>query len=215
MAQEADDPISQARQGANWLVGLSGAAIGGALAKLDWILKFPPAGKKAFLVAAFFFFLSILAGMFYAFQLFALKQRKLKLDEEKGKQAPTQTAIDAAEARLKEANQKVARFHIGTMVTFALAGAATLVCLGFVLNAPPPPKPAVAAVPNHYVLNHVLVHTGGRLSHSHTFLVDQQTGELWLMTCRADKTVEFRRVQKRKLDGTPEEVVVNAKPGEK
>ena len=213
MAQEADDPISQARQGANWLVGLSGAAIGGALAKLDWILKFPPAGKMAFLVAAFFFFLSILAGVFYAFQLFALKQRKLKLDEEKGKQAPTQTAIDAAEARLKEANQKVARFHIGTMVTFALAGAATLVCLGFVLNAPLPPKPAAAAS-NHYVLNHV-VHTGGRLSHSHTFLVDQQTGELWLMTCRGDKTVEFRRVQKRKLDGTPEEAVANAKPQEK
>jgi len=213
MAQEADDPISQARQGANWLVGLSGAAIGGALAKLDWILKFPPAGKMAFLVAAFFFFLSILAGVFYAFQLFALKQRKLKLDEEKGKQAPTQTAIDAAEARLKEANQKVARFHIGTMVTFALAGAATLVCLGFVLNAPLPPKPAAAAS-NHYVLNHV-VHTGGRLSHSHTFLVDQQTGELWLMTCRADKTVEFRRVQKRKLDGTPEEAVVSSKPGPK
>jgi hypothetical protein len=59
------------------------------------------------------------------------------------------------------------------------------------------------------------VHTGGRLSHSHTFLVDQQTGELWLMTCRGDKTVEFRRVQKRKLDGTPEEIVANSKPAEK
>jgi hypothetical protein len=59
------------------------------------------------------------------------------------------------------------------------------------------------------------VHSRGRLSHSHTFLVDQQTGALWLMTCRGDKMVEFHRVQKRKLDGTPEEVVASSKPGEK
>jgi hypothetical protein len=214
MAQEADDPISQARQGANWLVGLSGAAIGGALAKLDWILKFPPAGKNAFLVAAFFFLLSILVGVFYAFQLFALKQRKLKLDEEKGKQPPDAQAVATAETRLHEANSKVARFHNGTMVTFAFGGVATLFCLGFVLNAPVPPKPAAAAS-NHYVLNHVLVHAGGRLSHSHTFLVDQQTGDVWLMTCRGDKTVEFRRVQKRKLDGTPEDVAVASENNER
>jgi hypothetical protein len=36
------------------------------------------------------------------------------------------------------------------------------------------------------------------------FLLDRQTGELWLMTCRADKSVEFRRVRKLKLYGTPE-----------
>lgn len=206
MPQEADDPVSQARQGANWLVGLSGAAIGGALAKLDWILKFPKSGKIAFLIAALFFLLSILTGVFYAFQLFALKQRKQKLVEEKGNQAPDAQAVAAAQTRLDAANDKVKRFHNATMATFALAGVATMFCLGFVLfNSPPTPLPPKAIPPNHYVLTDVLVHMGGRLSHSHTFLLNQQTGELWLMTCRADKTVEFRRVQKLKLNGTPEE----------
>lgn len=213
MPQEADDPISQARQGANWLVGLSGAALGGALAKLDWILKFPTSGKIAFLVAAFFFLASILAGVFYAFQLFALKQRKQKLEEEKRSQPLDVNAVTEARTRLAEANQKVRGYHNATMVTFALAGVATLFCLGFQLfiptSPPPPPKPIPAS---HYTLTNVPVHIGGRLSHSHTFLLNQQTGEVWLMTCRPDKTVDFRRVQKLKLDGTPEEVTAPTYP---
>lgn len=117
-----------------------------------------------------------------------------------------QNDVDKAKDKLKEANKKVRRFHYATMVTFALAGVATLFCLGFVLfkSAPTPLKPAV--ISNHYTLTNVPVHIGGRLSHSHTLLLNQQTGELWLMTCRKDKTLEFRRVQNLKLDGTPEEV---------
>lgn len=216
MPQEADDPVSQARQGANWLVGLSGAFIGGALAKLDWILKFPKSGKIAFLIAALFFLLSILAGVFYAFQLFALKQRKQKLEEEKATQPPDAQAVQTAQTRLEAANDKVRRFHNATMATFALAGVATMFCLGFVLfNSPPTPLPPKPVPPNHFTLTNVPVHMGGRLSHSHTFLLNQQTGEVWLMTCRADKSVEFRRVQKFKLDGTPDEETPPAKPDPK
>ena len=204
MPQEADDPIGQARQGVNWLVGLSGAAIGGALAKLDGILKFPKSGKVVFLIAAFFFFLSILVGVFYAFQLFALKQRKQKLDEEKAKNPPNPANIATAETNLKSANEKVERFHNGTMVTFALAGAATLVCLGFVLLNPDPVPVKPPVVSNHFTLTNVPVSIGGLAAHTHTFLLNQQTGDLWLMTCRADKTVEFKRVKRLKLDGTEE-----------
>jgi len=213
MPQEATDPISQASQGVNWLVGLSGAAIGGALAKLDWVLKFPKSGKVAFLIAALFFLLSILAGVFYAFQLFALKQKKQKLDEEKSKQAPDDHAIANAQTALNDANAKVRRFHNATMATFAAASISTLFCLGFVLfrsTIPPKPPPLVV---NHFTLTNVPVHVGGKLSHSHTFLLNQQSGEVWLMTCRAGKLVEFRRVQKFKLDGTPEaEIATPAKP---
>jgi hypothetical protein len=204
--QEADDPISQARQGANWLVGLSGAAVGGALAKLDWILKFPRWGKVSLVVAALFFLCSILAGVFYSFQLFSLKQRKQKLDEEKAKQPQVPADVAAAQTRLNGANEKVAIYHYATMGTFTLASIATVFCLGFVLFSPhgePTKSPPIT--PNHFALNNVSVQIGGRLSHSHTFLLDQQTGELWLMTCRGDKTVVFRRVQKFKLDGTPED----------
>jgi hypothetical protein len=208
--QEADDPISQARQGANWLVGLSGAAIGGSLAKLDWILKFPRYGKVAFLIATFIFLLSILCGVFYAFQLFALKQRKQKLDEvRKGGIAED---IATAQQSLDDANGKVALYHYATLISFALAGVATIVCLAFVLFVPvPPPLPPKPVLSNHYTLINVPVYMGGRLSHSHAFLLNQQTGEAWRMTCRQDKSVEFRRVQWLKLDGTPEDGTAAAK----
>ncbi len=217
MPQEADDPISQASQGVNWLVGLSGAAIGGALAKLDWILKFPDSGKFAFLIATLFFFLSIVFGVFYAFQLFALKQLKQKLEDEKSKQPRVEKDKDVQEAHAKlvKANDKVKRFHNCTMVTFAGAGIATLFCLYFVLfystKPPVPPKPTPVAS-NHYILTNAPVHIGGRLSHTHTFLLNQQTGEVWVMTCRPDQTVAFRRVHKLDFEGRPEDATASSKP---
>ncbi len=207
MPQEVTDPISQASQGANWLVGLSGAAVGGALAKLDWVLKFPKWGKTGFLVASLFFMFSILVGVFYAFQLYALKTRKQKLDEERAKQAPVQADIDAAKVKVDLANKKVAKFHYLTMATFAFACFATVGCLGAVLfqpAAPPPLKPASVAQ-NSYVLANLPVHIGGRLSHSHTFLLNRQTGAVWQMTCKKGNLVEFHRVLRTGLDGSPDD----------
>ena len=207
MPQESTDPISQASQGANWLVGLSGAAVGGALAKLDWVLKFPKWGKIGFLVASLFFMVSILVGVFYAFQLFALRTRKQKLDEEKAKQAPVQADIDAAKEKVSLANKKVAKFHYLTMATFAIACFATVSCLGAVLFQPaasPPPKPSSVAQ-NSYTLTNLPVHIGGRLSHSHTFLLNRQTGAVWQMTCQKGTLVEFHRVLRTGLNGAPDE----------
>jgi hypothetical protein len=204
MPEEASDPISQASQGVNWLVGLSGAAIGGALAKLDWVLKFPQSGKIAFLIAALFFLLSVLAGVFYAFQLFALKQKKPKLDEEKSKQAPDNDAIANAQNALNHANPKVARFHNAAMGTFAAASIATLFCLGFVLfRSAIPSKPSPAVV-NHFSLTNIPVHVGGKLSH---FLTQSAKRRGVANDLPGGKLVEFRRVQKFELDGTPQEEV--------
>jgi hypothetical protein len=216
MPQEADDPIGQARQGVNWLVGLSGAAIGGALAKLDWVLKFPSHGKVAFLFGGLFFLVSIIFGVFYSFELFSLKLGKQKLDEAQGHWPPDDAAVVSARTELVNSNEKVANFHNVTMAAFALAGIATVVCLGYVLFAPAPsPPPPPKLVPsNHYTLVNAPVYVRGKLSHSHTFLLNQQTGEAWLMTCRPDKTVVFRRVQRLDLNGTPEADVVPAMPAQ-
>jgi hypothetical protein len=210
MPQAADDPISQASQGTNWLVGLSGAAVGGALAKLDWVLKFPKWGKIGFLVASLCFMFSILVGVFYAFQLFALKLRKQKLEEEKAKPSPVQADIDAAKQRLDQANEKVAQFHYLTMAAFALACLATVACLGVVLFQPAaatkPLKPESAPIiKNAYALTNLPVHVGGQLSHSHTFLLNQQTGAVWQMTCRKGSLVEFHRVLRTGLNGSPDD----------
>ena len=205
---QANDPISKASQGANWFVGLSGAAVGGGLAKLDMVEKFPFWGKVFFVIAAFFFLWSIVSGIFYYFQLLALAQASEKLTREEAKEHPDQAAIKAARDKRDAANLKISLFHFGAFVTFPLACMATVACLSFVIFAPAPvpaANPPVAPA-NHFSLTNVPVYIGGRISHSHTFLLDEQSGDAWLMICQPNKTVEFRKVKRLKLDGTSEDV---------
>jgi hypothetical protein len=176
MPEEKDDPIGKATAGANWFVGLSGAAVGGALAKLDLIQKFPFWGKFWCIVATTFFLWSIVSGVYYYFQLLVLAQTKEKLERAEAGPNPNQTSIDGAKANRDKANEKVGRFFYGAMTTFAMACIATLIGLCFVFftpsPAPPPPPLKEAAPTNHYSIINVPVHMGGRLLHSHTFLLD-------------------------------------------
>jgi hypothetical protein len=223
MAEEPTDSIGQAQGRIKWLVGIAITFVGAALAKLDWIQKFSRAAQLASLVAIFFFLLTILFGVFYAFQLVAVSQRRQKLDEAKAKRVGDE--IDKAQDRLDSANEKVARFHGATLLMFIVAGMATVICLGFVLlepsskppsSQPPPAQPnpekSAEVTSGHYALINVPVHVHGRLSHSHTFLLNEKTGDIWLMVCRTDKTVEFKRVQKLKQDGTSEEGMLFSPP---
>ena len=97
-----------------------------------------------------------------------------------------------------------------------LSGLFTSICLWLVLfgtpskaeSVCPAPQPGPVTsgevTPGLYTLVNVPVQVRGRLSHSHTFLLNQKDGETWLMVCRTDKTVEFRRVRRLTLDGTLE-----------
>lgn len=206
MPDQPDDAISRAGQGVNWLVGLSGGAIGGALLKFDWLLKLPYPAKVAFLIAAIFFLASICFGVFYAFQLFAVKQFKDSLEETRKRDPANPASIQEAQTALTGERTKAGNYHNLTMLSFALAGTATIAALYFALFGPPfaPPKPAPLAT-NKYSITTAQVVRSGRTLHSHTFLLNQQTGEVWEMTCRSGKAVEFRRVPKASYDGSPEE----------
>jgi uncharacterized protein YpmS len=225
MPDEPKDSIGQASGAIKWLVGIAITFVGAALAKLEWIQKFPRSAQFASWFAMFFFLLAILFGVFYAFQLVAVSQRKQKLVEAKAEHA-AEDKVEAAQTRLDSANEKLARFHGTTFLMFTIAGLATVICLGLVLLQPaskPPSsqssspqttseKSAEVTSGPHTLVN-VPVHIRGRLSHSHTFLLNEKNGDLWLMICRTDKTVEFKRVQRLKLDGTtPEDVTLAAPP---
>jgi len=207
MPSESDDPIKQAGLGVNWLVGLSGAAIGGALTKLDWILKLPKCDKILLFIAAVLLLISIVAGVFYAFELFVVKQRKLRLDEENAKAPPDGTVVNKLKAQLQDAGRKTALYHHTTLGSFFLAGITVVVCFSAVLfYCPPVPEPPKTVLSNHFTVTSVSVTQHGRVTHTHTFLLNQQTGQIWLMTCGPDnKSVEFRRVPTFKLDGSPED----------
>ncbi|MBZ5656332.1 MAG: hypothetical protein LAO56_13760 [Acidobacteriia bacterium] len=192
---EPDDPISQARQGGIWLVGLSGAAIGGALAKLDWLIKFPPSAKIAFFVAFIGFLVSIYFGVCYVGQLLPLKQLVQKRKDAEAEHKD-QAEIDKIKQQIKNANTKSDFFHYSAIIPFLVSCIAVLVCLNTLLFKPwdieRPPLPPVP--PNKYLITNVPVHVHGRLTHSHTLLLNQQTGEIWELTCENGKIIAFRSV---------------------
>lgn len=205
MPDQPKDSISQTNQSINWLVGLSGGALGGALLKFDWLLKLRFSAKVAFLIAACFFLASILWGVYYAFQMLAVGRFQDDLDKAKAEWPPDDNRINEAKQKVEKATKKAHGFHLKTMVTFLVAGIATIVVLFLSLLAPPPAETKeVRPHPNKFLITTSQIYSKGRLSHSHTFLLNQQTGEVWQMICSKDEFVEFRRVNRTNQDGTVE-----------
>jgi len=205
MAADPETPVGQARQGVNWLVGLSGGAVGSALLRLDWVLKFPAVAKWVFLLAATCFLASIAFGVFYAFELFALAQRKESLADlsnpanpEKKDEAARSSEISSAKVKVSDANAKVHRFHDATFGTFVVASLLSIGVFYLVLfdcpdcKTPDPPTPHPAI----YVIDSTLTYVAGKPAHSHIFLLNQETGEMWEMVCQKAGLVEFRPVDK-------------------
>lgn len=214
MGTDTDNPISQARQGVNWLVGLSGGAVGGALLKLDWILKFPAGAKWVFVATTVCFLLSIFFGVFYAFELFALAQRKeslSRLSDSTPKGSEEETG--KAKEKVESAAAKVRRFHHSTFASFAAASVLSIVVLLLVLfrcpacDAPPPPLAAI------YAITSTPVDFDGQSARTHTFLLNQQTGQVWEMRCNGG-SVEFRQVLRTPYNGSVEKPL-NSGPAQK
>lgn len=215
MADEKESLFSKAGQGANWLVGLAGAAVGGGLAKLDELKTFPLIAKCAVLLATLGFLVAIIAGIFYYFETLEVAQAKEKLDKAEAAEPPDPQKLKEAKKARTEANGRLSLYHYGSLIFFSFASLATFAGFCDVIFAAgqEPPKPPAAPPPNHFSIVNVPVQINGRLSHSHTFLLDEQTGDTWLMMCQPNnKSVEFRRVSRLKLDGTSEGASSSAMP---
>ena len=104
MPDQPKDSISQRSQSINWLVGLSGAALGGALLKFDWLLKLRLGAKLAFLFAAILFLMSILFGVYYVFQTLAVGSLQEDLNKTKAVWPPDDQSTNKA--------SKIGRAHV-------------------------------------------------------------------------------------------------------
>jgi len=104
--------------------------------KFDWLLKLRPAAKLAFLAASLCFLSSILCGVYYAFQVLAVARYADELDEAKAEWPPNEERTGKARNKLEKARGKARSYHLGTMLTFGLAGIATIVVLCIALLAP-------------------------------------------------------------------------------
>jgi hypothetical protein len=195
---DAEDAVSQGRQLGIWMVGLSGAALGGALAKLDWLVRFPPLAKGIFLVAFIAFLASFYYGVVYAQQMLVWKQLDDKRKEAIQSGRP-QAEIDRIKDEVGEVSKKANRFHLLRFVPFLIGCLLVLVCLGMLLFTPwEIERPPVAVIPppppNKFLITNVPVHIHGRLDHSHTLLLNQQTGEMWELSCKNGQLIDFRSV---------------------
>jgi hypothetical protein len=198
---EPEDAVSQGRQLGIWMVGLSGAALGGALAKLDWLVRFPSPAKVVFLVAFIAFLTSFYYGVVYAQQMLAWKRLDDKRKEAEQNQRP-QAEIDKIRGDIDKASEKAKGFHRLRSIPFLLGCFLVWVCLVILLfmsweiERPPaaaiPPPP-----PNKFLITNVPVHIHGRLDHSHTLLLNQQTGETWELSCKNGQLIDFRSVPVR------------------
>lgn len=100
------------------------------------------------------------------------------------------------------------RWHVAYLVSFLLAAVLSSIALFIaVVQAHAPDKEgkkeaecvcnnkfSAAATPNRFAVTYSALHQGLHDKETHTFLLDQQTGEVWQMRCTAQGKVEFQPV---------------------
>lgn len=218
------DTVSIYRAGASWLVGLSGAAVGGAFLNFDKVAPAPILIRFIFFFAAVAFGLAVCFGVQYFFWLnYAANQTELKntidrkvVDAETtaGEKAALGIRLGGVENEINNAWNQIRAFNFKTQRAFevgmALAG---LLLLAGTIGGAACPKPAesgsqpqpTATNPQPYEIVLSAVHRTRHGREAHTFLLNRNTGGVWQMVCRKSDEVEFRRVHRVGFDGQPEE----------
>jgi hypothetical protein len=71
-----------------------------------------------------------------------------------------------------------------------------------------PPTRTVTSEPDraHYELTNSQVIASGQISHSHTFLLDKENGDLWQMSCQKGRHVEFIKVERMNREADRSEI---------
>jgi hypothetical protein len=213
---DVGDAASGYAEGVKWLVGISGAAIGGAFTQYEQIWHQPLWVRGLLALDVVLFVISIWAGVNYLLWINAVRRAKERISEiDAERTALGDTATDAkkrdldnnkkpSNAKLTEAAQQMPRWHKGYSRSFS---AAVLIAAGilFIAIARPIPKPEAAESPQRFTIVLSAVHSTPHGSQAHTFLLDQKTGDLWQMSCDVQgNVVAFRRVAVLDANGRPE-----------
>lgn len=210
--------------GIKWTIGLSGAAVAGAFLHLDELSKQPTLTRWVLAIAVAGFAISIISGVNYLHWLMAADVARIRIPEiEKEQQAlgtPAPSDKEGVERvatlgrRHKKYGKKIERsyvvsprWHVAYIVSFIVAAVlATIIFFGAIVRQVAqsdgqPPKsqcsgncPTVLPPANRYLVTYSALHQGRHGKEVHTFLLDQQTGQLWLMRCTTSGTVEFQPV---------------------
>lgn len=225
--------------GVNWLVGLSAAVVAGAFLHYTDVQCLDFRVRMAYFVVALMFAAATWAGVNYAFWLFHVEEQRAyrkKLKEKLEDTALPQTKkdlyaeeVNAVDGRLKEAHKWIGRLHNVLLWGFAMGviGAAGLLgtalwtgqklecdkdkdkdAKGCTVCAPAPSNA-------RYAVAQSAVHRTNSGNQAHTFLLDQESGALWMMVCDKDgKSVSFKWVKRTDLNGIELKMVETTPPKE-
>jgi len=212
-----------------WLVGLSGAAVGGAFLNFDKVSAAPWWVRLVFFLAAAAFSVAVYFGVHYIFYLNEVANQNERTalivkalpgatDEQKLKLS---AQAEQANEAIDEAWKNVGDAHNYSIPAFGIGMALSVVLLGLAVMAGPLPKPGEGGTQNfisvpsdvkssaayQFEITQSAVHVTGHGREAHTFLVNKNTGEVWQMRCRGADEVEFHRVHRIGFNDKPEDAL--------
>jgi hypothetical protein len=228
-AEGSGDTLSVYRPTVTWLVGLSGAAVGGAFLNFDKVSAAPWCVRLVFFLAAAAFGVAVYYGVHYIFYMNEVSnqnehitfiEKALESCPEEKKQNLRGEKAEADQAS-KEAWKNLGDAHNYSIWGFGFGMFFSAVLLGIALAAGVRPKPQEAGAQNFisvpresncptasvFEITQSAVHATSHGREAHTFLLNKNTGELWRMVCRKPDEVDFRRVHRIGFNNQSEDPV--------
>lgn len=231
-------PVSNAAagylDGLKWIVGLAGAVFTGVFLHPEWITQRPEKMRIYIAGVLFLFGISIISGVVYLLWINWVLRAKEKLAEVESVHIALGVTADRGEKKnpteetpietrnrikkgLKKAQTRMNAWFLVLKISFFLA--ASLGVVAFCVWIANPGKSTVevkkpaAVVPLRFTITQSAVHKTKKGMEAHTFLLNQQTGEVWQMVCDGPSgAVSFRRVPWLDLNNRPEKGEVGLKP---
>ncbi|QNI36130.1 hypothetical protein [Edaphobacter albus] len=234
-----DAPLQDAATGyvdaVKWLVGISGAVLAGVYLHPEMLMGLPQRGRVYLAVVMFLFGVSIFGGVVYLFWINRVRRRKERIAEiEKEQSAPVVIPDPERVNALREGKEKLIEeekksqglldlwfavftgaFYLGSfmgLIMFCVQVALAQKHDDCKDKKKGGEAKTVLVDPLRYTLAQSAVHRTAHGMQAHTFLVNQQTGEMWQMICdQKGNVVAFQRVKRLDVSGNPEDDKATAK----
>lgn len=214
MAENAQDAVLGYIDAVKWIVGISGAVMAGVFLHPEAVAKLSEEAKYCLAGVMLLFGVSSFGGVVYLLWLNNIRRKKELFAETEAKlKAPVFISNPDETRKLEEKRDKLQKKLAKAqpsldawyaIFTWAFYGAAVLTVLFFMLRIVRFKDPPVVE-PLHFTLVQSAVHRTDHGMQAHTFLLDQQTGEMWQMVCdQKGNVVAFQRVRRLDTKGNPE-----------
>jgi hypothetical protein len=191
-----------------WIVGLAGAVFAGIFLHPEWIVQRPDKMRIYFAVVLFLFGISMIGGVVYLLWINLVRRKKELLGETESdlalpvvipdpkKREELTGKRDRISVELKKAQGHMNFWYAVLSVPFYIAAFLSVLALCVWVGSPQKiEKPTTIPVPLRFTITQSALHKTKKGMEAHTFLLNQQTGQVWQMVCDSQgKVISFRRV---------------------